>query len=82
MEKIVEKPLFRTQFNFDQFERKTKVGFYEPLPGFVPGQAESIARLVQRLSVGQSVVMNEAGVYEEGQISTIEIPDITKHVRH
>lgn len=70
-----KEPLFRTQFNAFQFERKKKVGFYEALPGFVPGQAESITRLVQRLSVGQSVITINDGVYEDAQIFDSEMVD-------
>lgn len=68
-------PMFRTQFNGPCFERKKKIGFYEALPGFVPGQAESISRLVQRLSVGQSVIMINDGVYEDAQIFDSEMVD-------
>lgn len=70
-----KEPLFRTQFNASQFERKKKVGFYEALPGFVPGQAESISRLVQRLSVGQSVTVYNDGVYSDAQVFDTEMTD-------
>lgn len=50
-------------------------GFYTPLEGFVPGQAESVTRLVQRLSVGQSVITLEDGVYEDAQIFDSELLD-------
>lgn len=70
-----KEPLFRTQFNALEFKRKKKVGFYEALPGFVPGQAESLSRLVQRLSVGQSVVTINGGVYEDAQLFDSEMVD-------
>lgn len=56
---------------FPEFQKPV----YTPIDGFLPNQAESLDRLVQRMQAGQMVVGLEPGIYAEDQVFDSEMLD-------